>query len=270
MRDRIVHHALYRLLYPYFNSKFIHDSYSCRQRKGVHRALNRFRTFARRVSRNHTRTCWVLKGDIRQFFASIDHRILKTILARHIPDQNIVWLLGQIIDSFQTSDRPGTGLPLGNVTSQLLVNVYLNEFDQFVKRVLKMKHYIRFADDFVILTTDKAWLLHLIPRLKQFLWNQLRLELHPEKLFVRTIASGVDFLGWVHFPHHRVLRTATKRRAWRGLRQHRAETTLNSYLGLLGHGNAHATAVEMKDFMADRGQSSQVSRSRGFSDSKES
>lgn len=119
-----------------------------RDRKGIHRALNRLRSFARRVSLNNTRTCWILKGDIRQFFASIDHAILKNILTRYIDDQDILWLLGQVIDSFHTEGKPGIGLPLGNVTSQILVNVYLNEFDQFVKRVIKARYYVRFADDF--------------------------------------------------------------------------------------------------------------------------
>ena len=119
VRDRLVHHALYRLLHPFYNAKFIHDSYSCRDEKGIHRAINRLRSFANQVSRNHTRTCWILKGDIRQFFASIDHAILKNIFARYIVDLDILWLLGQVIDSFETKDRPGVGLPLGNVTSQI-------------------------------------------------------------------------------------------------------------------------------------------------------
>ncbi len=119
VRDRLLHHAVYRILYPFFDRTFVSDSFSCRLGKGTHKALNRFRTFADQASRNHTRTCWVLKCDIRKFFANIDHDILKHILAGYIPDKDILWLLGRVIDSFY-STRPSIGLPLGNLTSQLL------------------------------------------------------------------------------------------------------------------------------------------------------
>ena len=147
--DRIVHHMLYTALYPYFHSKFIHDSYSCRINKGTHRAIDRFKQFSRKCSRNNTRTCWVLKCDIRKFFASIDHGILKRILHRHINGDDTIALFENIIDSFHTTGKQNVGLPLGNLTSQLLVNVYMNKFDQFVKHQLKQKFYIRYADDFV-------------------------------------------------------------------------------------------------------------------------
>ena len=119
--DRIVHHAIYRILYPYFDSKFIYDSYSCRIDKGTHRAINRFRNMARKVSRNNTKSAWVLKGDIQKFFTTINHQILKAILGRHIEDKNILLLLNEVIDSFHTENRLNVGLPLGNVTSQLLI-----------------------------------------------------------------------------------------------------------------------------------------------------
>ncbi len=131
VRDRLVHHAIYRVLYPEFDKRFIHDSYSCRRGKGTHKAMDRFRSKAYEVSQNHTRTCWVLKLDIRKFFASIDHRIFENILANAIADEDLLWLTNEIIDSFY-SVRPGVGLPLGNLTSQLFVNTYMNEFDQFV------------------------------------------------------------------------------------------------------------------------------------------
>ena len=156
VRDRIVHHTIYRILYPYFDKKFIYDSYSCRIDKGTHRAMNRFQVFGRKVSRNNTQTAWVLKGDIKKFFATIDHKILKSILEKHIVDNDILWLLGQIIDSFNTENKISIGLPLGNVTSQLLINVYMNEFDQFVKRRLKIKYYVRYADDFVVLIETRG------------------------------------------------------------------------------------------------------------------
>ncbi|MFZ2720248.1 MAG: reverse transcriptase domain-containing protein, partial [Minisyncoccia bacterium] len=139
VRDRLLHHALYRTLYPFFDHIFISDSYSCRKGKGMHRAMNRFRAFAYKASRNHTRTCWVLKCDVRKFFASIDQAILMQILATRIHNQDILWLLGRIVASFH-STTSGKGLPLGNLTSQLLVNIYTNEFDKFVKHQLKAKY----------------------------------------------------------------------------------------------------------------------------------
>ncbi len=188
---------------------------------------------------NTTRTCWVLKCDIRKFFASIDHTILKEILARHIYDTDMLWLLGQIIDSFPN------GLPLGNLTSQLLVNVYMNECDHFVKHTLKMKYYIRYADDFVFFSHDRKELETLLPKVERFLKEQLALSLHPDKVFIKTLASGVDFLGWVHFLTHHVLRTATKRRMLKRITTHPTVATIASYKGMLEQGNGYKLVKQL-------------------------
>ena len=237
VRDRLVHHAIYRQLYPFFDRTFIADSYSCRLGKGTHRAMDRFRTFAYQASNNHARTVWVLQCDIRKFFASIDHAVLLRILAEYIPDRRIMGLLQNIIASF-SGVRQGIGLPLGNLTSQLFVNVYMNIFDQWVKHTVKARGYTRYADDFVIFSYDRSRLEAQIPRIADFLNNQLHLTLHPDKVHIRTVASGVDFLGWVHFLDHRVLRTKTKRRMMRTIENKRGNPhVLQSYLGLLRHGN---------------------------------
>ena len=238
VRDRLVHHAIYRQLYPFFDRTFIADSFSCRLRKGTHRALDRFREFARKVSKNNTRTCWVLKCDIKKFFASIDHQTLYDILSQYIQDESVGWLLTRVVESF-SSIAQGVGLPLGNLTSQLLVNIYMNEFDQFVKHKLKVMYYIRYADDFVLLSDDRSLLENSIPRIAEFLEEKLKLRLHPNKVSINTLASGVDFLGWVNFPHHRVLRTATKRRMFKRVTGTPEKAVVASYLGLLSHGNAH-------------------------------
>jgi retron-type reverse transcriptase len=238
VRDRLVHHAIYRVLYPFFNRTFVADSYSCRIGKGTHKAMNRFREFACKVSKNDTRTCWVLKCDIRKFFASIDQRVLMEIIDAYILDDRIRALIGNIISSFN-SGAIGKGLPLGNLTSQLLVNVYMNEFDQFVKHKLKTKHYIRYSDDFVTLSSSRDELLKILPYMEVFLRDRLKLSLHPDKVSIETLASGVDFLGWVHFPDHRVLRTSTKRRMLKALSGNPKEETAMSYRGMLSHGNAH-------------------------------
>ncbi|MCX6752523.1 MAG: reverse transcriptase/maturase family protein [Candidatus Nomurabacteria bacterium] len=255
VRDRLLHHAIYRILYPVFDNKFIHDSYSCRIGKGTHKAMNRFRDFFRKVSKNNTKTCFVLKCDIRKFFANIDHAILKQVLEKHIKDKEIIWLLSQVIDSFHT--QPNTknsaiaeslvkGLPLGNLTSQLLVNIYMNEFDQFMKRKLKVKYYARYADDFVILSEDKNYLENLLQKISEFLEKELKLQLHPNKVSIETVASGIDFLGWIHFPRHRVLRTSTKRRMLKNIANNPKLETVQSYFGMLKHGNTFKLSKTIK------------------------
>ncbi|MEK6820942.1 MAG: RNA-directed DNA polymerase, partial [archaeon] len=216
-----------------------HDSYSCRVAKGTHRALNRFRTLAYQASHNHTRTLWILKCDIKKFFASINHSILLSILERQIFDRDIIGLLGKIISSFHSGIQ-GVGLPLGNLTSQLFANIYLNDLDQFIKHQLRLKHYIRYADDFVILNYNRDYLLQILPIINSFLLDKLKLTLHPSKIFLKTLASGVDFLGWGHFPDHRVLRTATKRRMFKKLQiPDNKPGVIQAYLGLLKYGNTH-------------------------------
>ena len=247
VRDRLLHHAICRTLYPFFAKTFIADSYSCQLGKGTHKALARFRQFSYIVSKNNTQTCWILKCDIKKFFASIDQIVLFDILEKYISDQNVIGLLEEIIKSF-SSTEPGKGLPLGNLTSQLLVNVYMNGFDQFAKHRVKAKYYIRYADDFVIFSQNREWLEKQILIIADFLSHNLKLELHPDKVFIKSLSSGVDFLGWVHFSDYRVLRTATKRRMMKKLGENKSPATLNSYLGLLKHGNAYKIEKKIRVF----------------------
>jgi retron-type reverse transcriptase len=245
VHDRVIHHAIYRALYPYFDRYFIHDSYSCRMKKGAHIALDRFSDFARKESNNNTRTIWVLKGDVRKCFASIDHEILKKLIGRYIKCQKIVNIINIVINSF-CSFSAGKGIPLGNLTSQLFVNVYLNEFDQYVKRVLKVRKYIRYADDFVIFSYDKHQLELLVPKIRDFLKDALSLDLHPDKVFIRTWHSGVDFLGWIHFPKHRILRKSTKIRMYLKIFQDTKEEVVASYLGMLNWGNGYKIKSDIR------------------------
>jgi len=236
VRDRVLHHAVYRVLYPEFDKKFIYDSFSCRRGKGPHEAIARYQQFFWKVSKENTKTCHVLKCDIRKFFASIDHEILMSVLRTFIQDINILILLENIIVSFHTKAK-AVGLPLGNLTSQLLVNIFMNEFDQFVKHELRIQCYIRYADDFVVLSDNRICLEKLIPKMQDFLERKLELTLHPNKVFIKTAGSGLDFLGWVHFPDHRILRTSTKRRVLKKMNSSPLPATIASYKGLLKHGN---------------------------------
>jgi len=241
--DRLVHHAIYRQLYPLFNKIFIADSYSCRLGKGTHRALKSFKKMAGKVGGNQSQTAWVLQGDVRKFFESINHQILIDNLSEYIEDEKIIWLLKNVIYSYQP--QLGRGLPLGNLTSQLFVNIYMNIFDQFIKHRLKIKYYLRYADDFIVINKSQSDMLKLLREISKFLREKLKLELHPDKIFVKTLDSGVDFLGWVNFPGFRVLRTKTRKRMMSRIKDHPRPSSLASYLGLLSNGNSYKIKQEL-------------------------
>jgi RNA-directed DNA polymerase len=214
-RDRVVHHALCNIIEPIWERKFIFDSYANRKGKGTHRALDRAQAFSRRYR-------YVLQGDIVQCFPSIDHAVLRGLLARSIADPQTLWLIDQILASgahvhdgdyvmqwFEGDDlfaaaRP-RGLPIGNLTSQFWANVYLNELDQFVKRELRCAAYVRYVDDWLLFADDKAQLWEWKSRLGEFL-QSLRLIMHPRKSTVYPVSSGLPFLGWRIFPTHRRLK----------------------------------------------------------------
>lgn len=225
VRDRILHHAIARVIEPVFERKFIYDSWSCRDNKGTHKAVRRFQALAWKLSKGNTKNLWALKMDIRKFFASINPVILSDLLKKSIPDPLTYRLLKNVIDSFPS------GLPLGNLTSQLFANVYMNEFDQFVKHTLRIKGYIRYADDFILLDTNPEILKSLIPLIETFLQSQLDLTSHPDKIVFRNYRSGIDFLGFVSFPYHRVLRTRTKHRILKKV----TPKNFPSYSGQLSH-----------------------------------
>lgn len=231
VKDRVVHQALFRVLYHYFDKKFIFDSYSCRLNKGNHKAVYRLDKLIRKASLDYQKPVFALKCDIRKFFANIDQEILLSLLQKTIKDQDAIWLIKKIIDSFSSS--PGNGLPLGNVTSQLFSNIYLNELDYFVKHSLKQKLYIRYCDDFIILHEDKKYLENLVLQIVNFLQDRLKLSLHPNKITIRKANQGVDFLGYVALPRYRVLRTKTKKRILRLANG----KNIQSYLGVLKHAN---------------------------------
>src|SRR3989344_4564521 len=163
-RDRVVYHAIVNILEPIFDPTFIYDSHASRKGKGTHKAVERFDKFKRKISKNgrlaknaynkNNVTGYVLKADIKHYFDTVDHERLLEIIERKVKDKNVIWLIKQILNNFDTSIK-GKGMPLGNLTSQFFANVYLNELDQFVKHKLKAKYYIRYVDDFLILHNSK-------------------------------------------------------------------------------------------------------------------
>lgn len=263
VKDRVVHHLVSKVLEEIFDSTFYPHSYSCRKGKGTHKAVQAFIRLARKVSKNNTSPCYVLKCDIEKFFASIDHRILLKLLSIKIKDTSFLWLLEEIIGSFCSELTKNLnfpkGMPIGNLTSQLFANIYLNPFDQFFKNELKVGAYIRYADDFVILSPDQFYLACLIPKIRKFLRYKLKLALHPQKIIIRDYYLGIDFLGYVVFPHFVLPRTKTKKRMFRKIYKRvqlvkeqklsydSLDQALQSYLGYLSHVNAFNLSQELKN-----------------------
>ncbi len=243
VRDRVLHQAIFRILYSLFDQNFIYDSYSCRVGKGTHCGVNRLRQFLNKASNNNRYTVYALKCDVRKFFDSINHNILTGMFEEKIKDKDTILLLDQILDSFFRS--PGIGLPLGNVTSQLFANIYLNQFDQFIKHELKIQYYLRYCDDFIIVNTNQEYLLNIIPMIDIFLKSSLGLELHPNKIIIRKYRQGVDFLGYVVLPYHRMLRTKTRRRILKKAGMDINKYSLQSYLGILSHCNGYKIKRDM-------------------------
>lgn len=254
VRDRILHHAVFAVLNPIFEPTFIPYSFSCRIGKGTHKGVSALNHFIRKVGKNYSQHCFILKCDIRKFFGTVDHEILMSKLKQRIKDENAVWLLKEIINSFSSeqSDIFTTrGLPIGNLTSQLFANIYLNELDQFVKNELRLKYYARYTDDFVIVGDTNKELESILLKVGSFLKNNLLLELHPKKIVINKYSQGVDFLGYIVLPHYQLLRTKTKKRIFKKLKmridQYRAgeidkkslNQSLQSYLGVLSHADTY-------------------------------
>lgn len=175
----------------------------------------------------------MLKCDIKQFFASVDHLKLLALLSSKIKDEQIMRLLREVIGSYKIT--PGKGIPLGNLTSQLFANIYLHQLDWFVKHSLRAKYYARYCDDFVIVSEDRAWLVQLISSIQEFVHNDLAMELHPNKLIIRSWEQGIDFLGYVVKPRCTLLRSKTRKRMLDRVNK----ANLTSYTGLCGHGNCY-------------------------------
>ena len=264
-RDRVVQWAIYRHLNPWFDRQFIYDSYGCRDGKGTHRAADRLQYWLRQASRKKQRF-YYLKLDISKYFYRVDHGALMDILRRKIEDQDLLDLLDCIINCEHTAfglpaftdpeDCPKTerlldkGMPIGNLTSQLFANIYLNQLDQYAKQELRLHYYIRYMDDIIILHQDKRYLHEIKDTIEVFLWENLRLNLN-RKTAIRPISQGIEFVGFRIFATHRKLKKASARKMKARLKYVRAafergeidadtlRATEASYLGVLKHFNSH-------------------------------
>jgi len=286
-RDRVVHHLLFNYLSPVFEKLFIHDSYSCRKGKGTHYGIKRVDHFIRSCADKYLKNCYILKLDIKGYFMSIDRALLneklKSVLLNRKQksefDLNLVlYLLEKVIfndpttncivkgkktdwDGLPTSKslfHAGSqkGLPIGNLTSQLFGNIYMNDFDHFVKRDLGIRYYGRYVDDFILIHENKDYLKMLLSELAEFLKSKLQLTLHPKKIYLQHFSKGVEFLGAIIKPHRIYIANRTKGNFFEAIqkqnilaRDHKptqAEkskflNSMNSYLGIMKHYKTYKT-----------------------------
>lgn len=228
-RDRIVHHLLTNEIEPYFERRFIYDSFACRKQKGCHAALSRLKKFIYQITKNKSQNAFYGQFDIKSFFSNIDKNILLAILEREIKkslpvnsQKELLWLAKKIVFHDPTKNYylkgkkelfdqipahktlfktpKNKGLPIGNLTSQFFANVYLNELDQFVKRKLKIKYYLRYADDMTLLSEDLKQLKKWRREIDRFLKENLGLELHPKKDKYGSVWQGINFVGYIIKP----------------------------------------------------------------------
>ncbi|HCC54718.1 MAG TPA: reverse transcriptase [Desulfobulbaceae bacterium] len=280
-RDRVVHHLLVRELEKIWEPVFIHDSYACRRGKGTHAAVNRLQTFMRRATANNTLRAWFLQLDIRSFFPSIDRALLLELVRARLHSEELQWL-AEVVIAHDPAIEPmltcspekwrnippgkslfgapfGKGLPIGNLTSQFLANVYLNPLDQFVKHQLKAKYYLRYVDDMILVHEKRQVLEEWLGDIESFLQNKLLLELHPTRRIIQPVGNGADFVGYIVRPTHLLVRRRTVGRCKEALARHaknilgkkgqnfvlfppegylQLQATIQSYLALFRHASA--------------------------------
>ncbi len=274
-RDRVVHHLLYRWLYPIFDRQFIYDSYSCRVGKGTLFGINRAKGFVRAASEDFRKECYVLRLDVSGFFMAINRQKLYELIIdglnrarwNDVPDVGLAkYLIRKIVfhdplekvvykspaDSWEDLPQnkslkfatPGCGLPIGNLTSQLFGNVYMNPLDHFVKRVLKVKYYGRYVDDMVLVHCDKEFLCHCMLQIRLYLKNELGLILHPNKVYLQPVRNGFPFLGafilpWRVYPGNRLVKNFVQSLHKPAKNATLQKSKMVSYRGILAHFDAY-------------------------------
>jgi retron-type reverse transcriptase len=225
--DRIVHHAVMNIMEPIFVSIFTADTYSCIKKRGIHAAANALKI----ALEDKAGTQFCLKLDIRKFYPNVNHEILKQLLRRKIKDQDLLWLLDEIIDS-------ADGLPIGNYLSQYFANFYLTYFDHWIKEDLQVKYYFRYADDMVILSDNKSYLHQVLAEITTYLQEKLKLEVKQNYQVFPVKDRGIDFVGYVFFHTHVLLRKSIKQSFARMLSRNRNPQSTASYRGWAIHCNS--------------------------------
>ena len=225
--DRIVHHAIMNVLEPIFVSTFTADTYSCIKGRGIHAALHA----VEKTLRNKSETTYFLKLDIKKFYPTIDHSVLKTLLRKKIKDTDLLELLDSIIDS-------APGLPIGNYLSQYFANFYLTYFDHWIKENKAVKYYFRYADDMVILYKDKAYLHQLLAEIKLYVSDELKLTIKKNYQIAPVAIRGIDFVGYRFYHTHTLLRKHIKKSFARAVAGQNNSLSIASYMGWAKHCNS--------------------------------
>jgi len=244
-RDRVVHHAIFNVLDPLFRRSFIADSYACIAGRGTHRAIERYRAFVQtRAGVGYRVQC-----DIKRYFASVHHEVLVDLLSRRLGDRRLLQLLRTLVQ--HGAETPDRGMPIGNLTSQLFANIYLDALDHYVKEELRVRHYLRYMDDFLLLAADRGEAREQLAAVRRFLAERLQLELNPRRVSIAPLSEPCTLLGYVHRADRgsRVRRRSV-RRLWRRLpalarrlemeeiTYPHARASLASWFGLAQHANA--------------------------------
>lgn len=247
IRDRVVHRLMYEYLVWHFNRTFIYDAWSCRRDKGLIGAVNRTEKFLSRYPKS-----FVWRTDIRKFFDSVDCEVLLKIISRNIKDKQALWLLEEIIGSHHKHPganrereeglRPRIGIPIGNLTSQIFANIYLNELDRFVSHTIRPVAYLRYGDDFIIVHRDKEELAKIRTRVLACLREELHLELNSKNDILVPARRGLKFLGVEIFPKGRRLR----KRMWHRVKSRLSEKNVPSYHGVA---KQHGGERKFKEFL---------------------
>jgi len=280
-RDRVIHHLIYNYIAPIFDKTFINDSYSCRIGKGTHYGIRRVDHFIRSCSQNYSEDCYILKLDIKGYFMAMNKQLLLNVVNNTLEDKPhqitfdldlTKYLIEQTINANPVTNctikgkksdwnglpkdkslftaNLGCGLPIGNLTSQLFGNIYMNDFDHFVKRELKIKYYGRYVDDFILVHKDKDYLKEIIPAMREYLSDSLQLNLHPDKVYLQHFTKGVNYLGTNIKPHRIYIAQRTKGNFHKAIVKHNEVikdqkpnkeelenfiSSMNSYLGIMKH-----------------------------------
>ena len=242
-KERVVHHALVNVIEPIFDKRLISTTYACRKKKGTHKALKDIKKV---VSNEFRFTGYCLKCDIKKYFPSINQDILKKLISIKITCKDTLNLIYNIIDSDYSGFEEHKGIPIGNLTSQLFSNIYLNELDQYVKQKLKVEYYYRYVDDFIILHDSKKELNNYKKKIKYFLKKELNLKIPKSKTSIFQIKDGVDFVGYKIFPKLVFLRKRNIKRFIKKLsflvyekNSVKIKSSVSSYLGHFKFANSH-------------------------------
>lgn len=232
VRDRIIHQIVFDYLSEIFEPNFISDSYASRLNKGSYKALRAFQYFIK-LNQHPQKACFVLKCDVKKYFDNINHEILLRLIKARVADDKVFSIIQKIIKSYSSGDN--RGIPLGNITSQIFANIYLNDLDRYVKKELGCRFYVRYNDDFVILSESSRWLEEIRGKIITFVEEELYLNIPLEKTSLRKITWGVDFLGFTILPKAVLLRDKTKSKIFSNINLH----NIHSYFGILRHCNSY-------------------------------